>query len=537
MRTPDWWTGAVIYHIYPRSFHDSDGDGVGDLPGLRTRVPYLSWLGVDAIWLSPFYASPGVDFGYDVADHTAVDPLLGSLADVDAVIADAHRAGIRVMLDFVSSNTSTRHRWFVESRASRGSPRRDWYVWADPAPDGGPPNNWISVFGGSAWTWDPPTGQYYLHSFLPEIPDLNWRNPEVEAAMLDVLRFWMDRGVDGFRIDAAEHLLKDPELRDNPPAAPVTEGHPKNLGEYDSLRHLHDRGHPDIHPLYRRIRHLLDHHRPGGPRLAIAEIVPEPGVGLGHWASFYGSALDEIHMPMNLTLSVLPWNASAFREAIDAVHAVIPPGAAQTIAVGSHDEPRMASRYGATQARCLLAVLLTLPGTPVLYYGDELGLPNAPVPPGEERDPWGRRHPAFNRDLGRTPMPWAEVPGAGFTTGEPWLPLPASARERSVAVQRADPGSTLRLTRDLLALRRRSPALRYGAYQSLDLGADLLAYERRRGGELSVVVANFASAPRDLVKLPTAGWRLALRTGPGTVLHGGELTLGPLEAAVLAEES
>lgn len=537
MGTPDWWTGAVIYHVYPRSFHDSDGDGVGDLPGLRARVPYLRWLGVDAIWLSPFYASPGVDFGYDVADHTAVDPLMGTLTDVDGLISDAHRVGIRVMVDFVSSNTSIRHSWFAESRASRSSPRRDWYIWADPAPDGGPPNNWISVFGGSAWTWDPPTGQYYLHSFLPDIPDLNWHNPDVEAAMLDVLRFWMDRSVDGFRIDAAEHLLKDPELRNNPPAPPVTGGHPKNLGEYDCLRHLHDRGHPDIHPLYRRIRHLLNSHHPDGPRLAIAEIVPEPGVGLSHWASFYGSALDEIHMPMNLTLSVLPWNASAFREAIDAVDAVIPAGASPTVAMGSHDEPRVASRYGPTQARCLLGVLLTLPGTPVLYYGDELGLPNAPVPPGEERDPWGRRNPAFNRDVGRTPMPWADVPGVGFTTGEPWLPLPAGAGRLSVAVQSADPDSTLSLARDLLALRRRSAALRYGTYRSLNLGADLLVYERRHGDETITVVANFASAPGQPAKLPAGRWRLAQRTGPGTWLHGDELTVGSHETAVLAADN
>jgi alpha-glucosidase len=538
MSTPDWWTGAVIYHVYPRSFQDWNDDGVGDLPGLRARVPYLAWLGVDAIWLSPFYASPGVDFGYDVADHTAVDPRLGTLDDIDTLIADAHRVGIKVMVDFVASNTSVRHPWFVQSRAARASPRRDWYIWADPAPGGGPPNNWTAVFGGQAWTFDPPTGQYYLHSFLPDIPDLNWRNPDVEAAMLDVLRFWMDRGVDGFRVDAAEHLLKDPQLRDNPPAAPVTEGHPKNLGEYDLLRHLHDRGHPDIHPLYRRIRRLLDHHHPDGPRLAIAEIVPEPGVGLRHWASFYGSALDEIHMPMNLTLCALPWSASAFRDALDAVDAAIPYGASPTVALGSHDEPRVASRYGPTQARCLLAVLLTLPGSPVLYYGDELGLPNAPVPPGEERDPWGRRNPAFNRDVGRTPMPWDEAPAAGFTTAaEPWLPLPADAEKLSVAVQRADPGSTLNLARDLLLLRRRSHALRYGTYRSLDLGADLLAYERRRADEAALVVANFATVPRELARLPAGRWRLAQRTGPATRLGGGTLTVGSLEAAVLTAGS
>ncbi|GAA0990005.1 hypothetical protein GCM10009555_075070 [Acrocarpospora macrocephala] len=375
-----WWEDAVIYHIYPRSFQDFDGDGIGDLGGLRQRLDYLSWLGVDAIWLSPFYASPAVDFGYDVADHCSVDLIMGTLDDFDALVEEAHRRGIRVLVDFVASNTSIRHPWFAESRGSRESGKRDWYIWADPGPGGGPPNNWIAVFGGSAWTWDETSGQYYLHSFLPEIPDLNWRNPQVEEAMLNVLRFWMDRGVDGFRIDAAEHVLKDARLRDNPAAAPVTGGHPKNLGEYDRLRHLHDRGHPDIHPLYRRIRRLLDEHRPAGPRLSIAEIVPEPGAGLGHWAGFYGQALDEIHMPMNLTLPALPWDATAFRDAIAAVEAAIPAGGRTTVVLGSHDEPRVAGRYGQDQARCLLVLLLTLAGTPVLYYGDELGLPDSPVP-------------------------------------------------------------------------------------------------------------------------------------------------------------
>ncbi|BCB76634.1 alpha-amylase family glycosyl hydrolase [Phytohabitans flavus] len=533
--TAPWWEGAVIYHIYPRSFRDSDGDGVGDLAGLRAELPYLRWLGIDAIWLSPFYASPAVDFGYDVADHSAVDPAMGSLADFDAIVAEAHRAGIRVLVDFVGSNTSVRHPWFVESRSSRESPRRDWYIWADPGPGGGPPNNWISVFGGPAWTWDPQTAQYYLHSFLPEIPDLNWRNPAVETAMLDVLRFWMDRGVDGFRIDAAEHLLKDPLLRDNPPAAPVNDGHPKNLGEYDRLRHLYDRGHADIHPLYQRIRRLLDEHRPGAPHLAIAEIVPEPGVGLDHWASFYGAALDEIHMPMNLTLPALPWDAASFGQALAQVEAAIPPGGGPTVALGSHDEPRVASRYGSAQARCLLAVLLTLRGTAVLYYGDELGLPDSPVRPGEERDPWGRRNPAFNRDLGRTPMPWSAAgQAAGFTTAaEPWLPLPEGAHRLSVAAQRADPGSTLLLTRALLALRRRSPALRQGTYRPLELGADLLCYERRWGSDTVVVVANFAAGPRE-IRAPGRGpWTLAARTGAATQLRGDALSLGGYEAAVL----
>jgi len=531
-----WWNGAVIYHIYPRSFCDTTGDGVGDLPGVLSRLPYLRWLGVDAIWLSPFYDSPGVDFGYDVADHTAVDPRMGTLAGTDALIDQAHRMGIRVLLDFEATNTSSRHPWFVESRSSRRSAKRDWYIWADPAADGGPPNNWLSIFGGPAWTWDHHTGQYYLHTFLPEIPDLNWRNPAVEAAMLDILRFWMDYAIDGFRIDSAEHLLKDPLLRDNPPATPVTIGYPKNLGVYDTQRHLHDRGHPDLHPLYRRIRHVLDTYRPGRPCVAIAEIVPEPGVGLGRWASFYGQVLDEIHMPMDLTLAALPWDAGAFRAAIDAAEAAIPRGGGHAVALGSHDEHRVASRYGPARAGALLAILLTLRGTPVLYYGDELGLPNSPVPRGQERDPWGRRNPAFNRDPGRTPMPWhPDGPSAGFTDSDhPWLPLAPDAGRLSVAVQRADPHSTLLLARRLLALRRRCPALRYGGYRSVDLGDDVLAYERRCDGQAALAIVNFAAAERR-VPLPAGRWRVVTRTAAGGKRQSGSLEVAADEAVVLVD--
>ena len=299
-----WWEDAVIYHVYPRSFQDSDGDGIGDLPGLRSRLGYIDWLGADAVWLSPVYRSPMRDFGYDVADHTAVDPVFGRLEDIDDIIADAHLYGLRVLLDFIPNHTSDEHAWFAEARERRDAARRDWYVWRDPAPDGGPPNNWISVFGGPAWTLDERTGQYYLHSFLPQQPDLNWRNPEVERAMFDVLRFWLDRGVDGFRFDAAEHVLKDPLLRDNPPS---NIERPKR--EYALQEHIHDRAQPDAHDLYRRVRRLLDGTE-GAPRVALAEILAHPKPDqLEYWASFYGEQLDELHLPLNLALTTLPWDA------------------------------------------------------------------------------------------------------------------------------------------------------------------------------------------------------------------------------------
>ncbi len=304
-----WWREGVIYQVYPRSFQDSDGDGVGDLAGIQKRLGYLARLGVDAIWLNPFYPSPMLDFGYDVCDHADVDPLFGTLADFDALLADAHAHGLRVLIDFVPNHTSSEHPWFRDARSSRTSSKRDWYFWRDPRPDGSPPNNWASPFGGSQWTLDERSGQYYLHTFHPEQPDLNWRNPDVERAMLDVLRFWLERGVDGFRIDVANFVLKDPQLRDNPPNPTAGTSSYKYLGHYDTQLHLHDKGHPDCHPLYRRIRRLLDSYsRDGSDRIALGEIhLYEWPEWTRHWAAYYGEQLDELHLPLNFTLVGLRW--------------------------------------------------------------------------------------------------------------------------------------------------------------------------------------------------------------------------------------
>ena len=390
----DWWREAVFYQVYPRSFQDANGDGVGDLEGVRRRLPYLAeTLGVDAVWLSPFYPSPMADFGYDVADYCGVDPLFGDLEDFDRLLAGCHERGLRLIVDLVPNHTSDRHPWFVESRASRHSPKRDWYVWRHPKPGGGPPNNWQAVFGGAAWEWDGATGQYYLHSFLAEQPDLNWRHPEVRAAMVGVMRFWLDRGVDGFRIDVADFVMKDPELGDDPPPGP---GRPRS------------RAHPDIHGVFRDTRLLLDEYEP--PRVAIGEIHEDD---LAVWASYYGSG-DELHLPFNFSLLHAPWEAEEVRRRVEALEAALLAGAWPNWVLGNHDEPRLATRFGPGAARTAAMLLLTLRGTPTLYYGDELGLPQLEVPPERQQDPFGRRVPGRGRDGCRTPMPWDAGPHAGF---------------------------------------------------------------------------------------------------------------------------
>ncbi|HET7685646.1 MAG TPA: alpha-amylase family glycosyl hydrolase, partial [Candidatus Limnocylindria bacterium] len=452
--TPRWWQTAVVYEIYPRSFADADGDGVGDLAGIQSRLDYLAWLGVDAIWIAPFYPSPMADFGYDVADHTDVHPLFGTLETFDALLAAAHDRGIRVLVDYVPNHTSIEHPWFAESRRSRDSPRRDWYTWRDPHPDGSPPNNWISMFHGPAWDLDPATGQYYLHTFLPEQPDLNWRNPGVRAAMFDVARFWLDRGVDGFRIDVAPMVMKDPLLRDNPPNPSDAEF--GRLGAWSRQLHLYDHAHPDMHELYRAFRAMLDAYP--GERMSVGEL-HHPDFDV--WAAYYGEDQDEIHVPFNFHLLNAAWEADAVRAAVEGVEGVLPHGAWASWVLGNHDQPRFATRAGREQAPAGMLLLLTLRGTPTLYYGDEIGMVDVPVAGADARDPWERREPGRGRDPERTPMQWDASPHAGFTDAgaTPWLPVAPDFERVNVAVQAADPRSLLSLTRRLIALRRGHPAL------------------------------------------------------------------------------
>ncbi len=483
----EWWKTAVIYQVYPRSFQDSDGDGIGDLRGIRARLGHLVALGVDALWISPIYPSPMADFGYDVADYTDIDPRFGTLADFDALLADAHASGLKLLLDFVPNHSSDRHPWFVESRSSRTNPKRDWYIWRDAAAGGGPPNNWISDFGGPAWAWDEATGQYYGHAFLKEQPDLNWRNPGLRAAMLDAMRFWLDRGVDGFRIDVLWHIVKHAGFPDNPANPDWRE----RLGEMHRVLQTRSTDQPEVHAIAAEMRAIADAYP--GDRLLIGEIY----LPYERLMAYYGSPqVPEVQLPFNFELIAADWNAPTIRRLIADYEAALPPGGWPNWVLGNHDRQRIAARVGEAQARVAAMLLLTLRGVPTIYYGDELGLSDVAIPPTRVRDPRELREPGLGlgRDPVRTPMPWDASRHAGFTGGAPWLPLNADWRARNVAAQAADPDSMLTLYRHLLALRRAHPALALGEIGLLETEGDVLAYERRLGKERIVVALNLGGS-------------------------------------------
>ena len=532
---------------------DASGDGIGDLNGIHQRLDYLSsTLGVDALWLSPFFPSPMKDFGYDVADYCDVDPRFGSLKDLTTLIDAIHAHGMKVIVDYVANHCSDQHPWFQASRQSATNPKADWFVWKDPAPDGGPPNNWLSVFGGPAWTFDPSREQYYLHKFLRSQPDLNWRNPEVKDAMFDVLRFWLDRGVDGFRIDAAHFVMKDPDLRDNPPnPSPDDALLHRPMGDYDTQLHVHDKGHADVHGLFREMRTLLDDYEAetGRPVVSIGEIHL---FDKREWASYYGQDLDELHMPFNFGLLKQPWTAEDIRASVDSLEAALPTGAWPNYVLANHDDPRLATRVGPKQARVGAMLLLTLRGTPTLYYGEELGLPNADIPDEDQQDPWGQQVPGLGRDGCRTPMPWTSAPDGGFSNAAPsdfWLPMHhgngSTDAPISVADQLDDDRSMLTLYRRLLDLRRTSKALHAGRYAPIDDVPDgVFAYRRtfesdtgesNTGDDVKIIALNFRSTPAEMplpadaeVLLSTTGTRhaeslddrtLRLHADEGVVLH------------------
>src|SRR4051812_46857652 len=481
-----WWRDGVVYHVYPRSFADSDGDGVGDLRGIASRLDHLTWLGVDAAWLSPIYRSPMKDFGYDISDHTDVEPMFGTLDDADALIAAAHERGLKLLLDFVPNHTSDEHPWFRE--------HPEYYRWADE-----PPNNWLSVFGGPGWTLDPERGRFYYHAYLREQPDLDWRNPELREAMLGVLRFWLDRGVDGFRVDALRQVLKDPDLRDNPPNPDYRLGQP----EYDQLLPIHSADHDDLAPV-----------------VAMAETIAERGgvmvgelyVPLERLARYHGAG---VQMPSNMHLISTPWEPRALAALIEEYERVLPEGAWPNWVLGNHDRSRVASRVGPEQARVAAMLLFTLRGTPTLYYGDELGMPDVAIPPERVQDPFAEA----GRDPARTPMPWSGQAGAGFTDREPWLPL--GDRSLNVAAQRRDRRSMLHLHHELIALRRvfvREP------YEPV--AADAAPFASRRGR--FVVALNLSAEPA-----PRPPGRLRL----STELDDGSDRLRPHEGVVVESQS
>ena len=496
-----WWQQGIIYQIYPRSFADSNGDGVGDLRGILGRLAYLQWLGIDALWISPIYPSPMADFGYDVSNYTDIHPLFGSLAEMDELLQAAHERQLKVILDFVPNHTSAQHPWFQESRRSRSNPKRDWYIWQDAKPDGAPPNNWLSVFGGSAWTWDEATAQYYYHAFLSQQPDLNWRHPAVRAAMYAAIRFWLDRGVDGFRIDVLWHLIKDEAFRDNPPNPDY------QLDElpYNSLIPAYSTDQPEVHGIVQEMRALIDQY---SERVLIGEIY----LPIRRLVTYYGPAEDGAHLPFNFQLITLPWEARQIAAAISEYEGSLPLHAWPNWVLGNHDQPRIASRVGLVQARVAAILLLTLRGTPTLYYGDEIGMRNGVIAPEEFQDPQGK-NVGISRDPQRTPMQWSSAPGAGFTTGTPWLPLGIDYTDQNVEQQRADPTSMLSLYRRLIALRRTEPALSVGTYTPAVADGDLLAYIREAQGKRFLIVLNLGHQP---------GQFSLQATGPGQIVVATE---------------
>nr|WP_297805314.1 alpha-amylase family glycosyl hydrolase [Tepidiforma sp.] len=532
----DWWREAVCYQVYPRSFQDSNGDGIGDLEGIIRRLDYLNdgtprSLGVDAIWLSPTFPSPMADFGYDVSDYCDVHPDFGTLETMDRLVAECHQRGIRVLLDWVPNHTSDRHLWFLASRSSRANPKRDWYIWRDPKPDGSPPNNWRSVFGGPAWTFDEATGQYYLHSFLKEQPDLNWRNPEVEAAMLDTLRFWFERGIDGFRIDVIGRILKHPDLPDNPPNPDWRPGDRERFSQI----WIHNHNYPDVFAEVQRIRRVFDEY-PG--RVAVGEVFGTPE----EIARFYGTQdAPGLHLAFNFHFIheqghvITPWEAPTLRRIIANAEATVPPFSQPCFALNNHDRSRFVTRHnhdgrGAERARAAALLLLGLRNTPFIYYGEEIGMADVDIPPERQQDP--ARFRSIGRDPERTPMQWDATPGRGFTTGEPWLPFgPVSP---NVAEQDGDPDSLLSLYRRAIWLRKDLPALRLGALADLAGDDRTVTWTRRAPDTPPVAVAINTSTDAVTARLPFEAGRVALctdRSRDGARVSGGAVELPPLGAA------
>jgi alpha-glucosidase len=483
-----WWQRATIYEIYPLSFQDTNGDGKGDLQGILSRVNYLKLLGIDAVWLGPIYPSPMADFGYDITDFTDVDPLFGSLDDLHRLIEALHARNIRLILDFVPNHTSNVHPWFIDSRSSRQSPKRDWYVWVDPAPDGGPPNKWLSRFGGSAWEWDGGTGQYYYHAFLKEQPDLNWHNPQLRAAMAEVLRFWLGRGVDGFRIDAAAVLAEDLLLRDEPPNPDFGEGTPPP----ERFKRIYTDSRPEVLDWLADLRAVADDFP---DRVLLGEL----DTSHDRIAQFYGDAdRPIIHLPLNYRLLDTPWDAPKIAVMIEEYLSSIPQHGWPCWVIGSHDKKRIASVIGPEQARLAAMLLFTLPGTAIFYAGDELGMSGGSIDAQQILDPFERQVPGYglNRDPERTPMQWEGSAHAGFTRGAPWLPVACDYLVRNVQVEGADQHSILNLYCRLIALRRAEPALATRGYTTVQVCGDSITYIRNDGGRRILMALNLSARPQ-----------------------------------------
>jgi alpha-glucosidase len=497
-----WWAAGVLYQIYPRSFQDSNGDGIGDISGIISRLPYLRDLGVDAIWLSPIFPSPMADFGYDISNYLGVDPIFGTLDDFNTLVAAAHTSNLKVILDLVPNHTSDQHPWFIESRSSRDNLKRDWYLWREPRADGAAPNNWMSEFGGSAWKYDAGTKQYYYHAFLAQQPDLNWRNPAVRQAIYDVMRFWLRKGVDGFRVDVLWHLIKDAEFRDNPPNPSFRPGRPPN----EALLTSYSADRPEVLDVIAEMRRVVDEF---GDCVLIGEIY----LPIDRLVAYYGKDLSGAHLPFNFALLSAPWNARAIANLIDDYERALPAAAWPNWVLGNHDRPRIASRVGQAQARVAAMLLLTLRGTPTLYYGDEIGMQQVAIAPDQVHDPFEKNVPGIGvgRDGCRTPMQWNTEAHGGFTTGEPWLPLANDYVHENVANLSANPCSVLNLYRALIELRKATPDLVVGSYAPVATAGDLLAYKREYAGNALLIALNLGADP--------------ISSGSDTVAFPGEILL------------
>ena len=487
MQNSAWWQHAIIYEIYPRSFQDSNGDGIGDLNGIIERLDYLVELGVDAIWISPIYPSPMADFGYDVADYCNIDPIFGSLADFDRLLEETHRRGLKLILDFVPNHTSDQHPWFLESRSSRMNAKRDWYIWRDE------PNNWLSNFGGSAWEFDVTTNQYYYHSFLKEQPDLNWRNEAVRTAMFDVLRFWLKRGVDGFRVDVMWLMIKDGQFRDNPPNPSYRPDQPLS----NSLLPLYNADCPEVQELVAAMRKVIDEF---SDRVLIGEIY----LPVQRLMAYYGKDLEGANLPFNFQLLQCAWRAEELSRIIRSYQGALPLGAWPNWVLGNHDNRRIASRIGNRQALVAAMLLFTLPGTLTIYYGEEIGMVDLAIPADAIKDPAEKNQPGLGlgRDPERTPMLWDSSPTAGFTDGQPWLPIDPEKKNRNVDAQKRDQRSIYNLYRELIALRRDHPVLVHGRIEGVRAENNVLLFKRFDNKERILVLLNMGNAPAQMDQAP-----------------------------------
>lgn len=484
-----WWKETIIYQIYPRSFKDTNSDGIGDINGIIEKLDYLTWLGIESIWISPIYPSPMADFGYDIADYRNVDPIFGNLEHFDHLLREVHSRGMKLILDFVPNHTSDQHPWFLASKSSIDDPKRDWYIWKDATSEGNVPNNWLAMFGGSAWEWHEPTKQYYYHGFLAEQPDLNWRNEAVVEAMLNEMKFWLDKGVDGFRVDVIWHMIKDLLLRDNPANPDYT----PDMATYNKLLPVFSTDQPEVHHIISKMRHLLNSYE---DRMMIGEIY----LPIQKLMAYYGADDDGAHMPFNFLLLDTPWNPEAIGLAIDLYEGALPENGWPNWVLGNHDQRRILSKVGAAQARVAAVLLLTLRGTPTMYYGDEIGMEDVFIPKEEIKDPQGLNMPDKNlsRDPARTPMQWDDSANGGFSDTKPWLRLAENYQLINVEAQKQDAQSMLMLYKNLIALRQSTPILKYGNYRPVIKTAKFLAYIREVDEENGyLIVLNFSHSPAE----------------------------------------